>query len=150
MANQRLDQLADMGVVDKANDLLYIVDASDGLTGSRKITFQDFESTLDGDTIPNSKVGNTALVPVANVATLDYDASETIRALTITANSSLVINNPRLSKTITLIVTGLFDLTLPGSCVILSGSHSFLQNNVYTLFCVDATTDKYYVTIRQE
>lgn len=110
-------------------------------TDNRTLKFPDKDGTLC--TVESNRV--TLIDSV-----LDFSTHE-IAHRVLPASQTLVINNPIQGKTVVLEVEPEgFDLLLPASCIILSGSFKNNTKNYIYFHCIQQSIPQYVVTIGQQ
>ncbi|MDX1554915.1 MAG: hypothetical protein R3212_02710 [Xanthomonadales bacterium] len=90
----------------------------------------------------------SALTPAASVDVSFGKQSNRFRTLAMDQNTTLTFSNPIAGEERVIEVTGNFTLTFPGSAKVYGGHAPNDTNNVL-IRCIDATTPKYDVFVRQ-
>ena len=78
---------------------------------------------------------------------IDFDA-EVIKYQTLTSNTTFTFSNLEINRTITIELTGDFEITWPSYCTF-AGEYDGSVTNLIQLLCVNNVTNKVYVSITQ-
>lgn len=76
--------------------------------------------------------------------------AEPIRTKTLTAATTLTFSSLIVNKTITLLITGNYALTLPASVKKITGEYDGTKSNLIQFLCVNTATPEVWCVISQE
>jgi hypothetical protein len=115
-------------------------------------------TSTDWKTISTLPIGYSELAnefktrtAVTSGGTINIDWSiGSIWTFTITANTILTFSNLLDNKQITLIMTGNFTLTLPGTSIIINGIYDGTVSNFIQLYCSNSSTSQVWVSISKQ